>query len=628
MPNIPELKVGSTIYDLHDKRVDALQNALGTVPSGQTVQGQITDLKNALGTVPSGKTAQGQITNNASDIVDLKSALGTVPSGQTAQGQITDLKSAFNDAESVQNDMLRNMIDETDHTGDYIVSKFNVRYDPGTGVVSVAYWTLYKYAVNGGDIIHVKSKNYNDEATGMLIILGANDTILEYYAEADDRIIILPKNATAILLNTNRHYDNFYFGTCIVSTVPYKRVEDHSPHILNTSLTGFGNGTVSNNIITVSGQNSGARTNQFKAASNVVAIDVDIDLNFANTSIIAIQLAVINTSGSTAYTVLKGINTGSASSFSGRLTFDASSLIVYENASEFFIVINSVNTANSGTVTVNKLKIYETTTFAQNDLYDSNLEKMAENVFSKITQIDSEIESLDAPTLPVLCDANGNKYSLNISTSGIISSIPHIPNDVLFIGNSLLLGMDTNGDHGGAFGMAATDYTKDFCYLVEQEILEKNTSCSFDKIHCAAFEQGYYQNYMNAYSDRWTGKDLIICQIGDNVNTAERQTIFTAQFPNLVKSFKTLSPNARIVLVGVWFGVQSAHNALVSAAERYGCVYVDISDLCVSENFATVGETITYKDGTTGTMESGWVSHPGNNGMKKIAERIIDVLDM
>ena len=227
-----------------------------------------------------------------------------------------------------------------------------------------------------------------------------------------------------------------------------------------------------------------------------------------------------------------------------------------------------------------------------------------------------------------LCDPNGHKYSLQISANGSLISVPHIPSDVLFMGNSLLLGMDANGEHGGAFGMAATSYTKDFCYLVEQEILRYNASCHFDKLHVAPFEEGDWSNYISSHASNWTGKDLVILQIGDNVNTAELAETFTEHFPDLVQSIRTLSPNARVILVGVWFGATAAHNALVAAAEKYGCIYINIADLCVSENFATEGEIITYKDGTTGTMQAAWVSHPGDAGMEKIAERIIETLNM
>lgn len=63
MPNISQINVGGSVYQLKD--ADA--------------QERVSDLENALGTVPSGKTAQGQITDNTNDISDLKSALVTNP---------------------------------------------------------------------------------------------------------------------------------------------------------------------------------------------------------------------------------------------------------------------------------------------------------------------------------------------------------------------------------------------------------------------------------------------------------------------------------------------------------------------------------------------------------------------
>ena len=42
--------------------VTDLANSIGTVPSGETVEGQITEINENIGTVPSGKTVEGQIT--------------------------------------------------------------------------------------------------------------------------------------------------------------------------------------------------------------------------------------------------------------------------------------------------------------------------------------------------------------------------------------------------------------------------------------------------------------------------------------------------------------------------------------------------------------------------------------
>ena len=80
----------------------------GTVPSidvpinvcilqdSSVVESQaVVDIENKIGTVPSGQTLQGQISNNAQSISTMESEIGTVPSGSTLQGQVSDNSEAI-----------------------------------------------------------------------------------------------------------------------------------------------------------------------------------------------------------------------------------------------------------------------------------------------------------------------------------------------------------------------------------------------------------------------------------------------------------------------------------------------------------------------------------------------------
>ena len=72
----------SVVSDINDN-MDILDGAIGALPQGETVQGQIDGVSNAIGTVPSGETLQGQIDG-------VNSKIGTVPSGKTVQGQLNE----------------------------------------------------------------------------------------------------------------------------------------------------------------------------------------------------------------------------------------------------------------------------------------------------------------------------------------------------------------------------------------------------------------------------------------------------------------------------------------------------------------------------------------------------------
>ena len=200
------------------------------------------------------------------------------------------------------------------------------------------------------------------------------------------------------------------------------------------------------------------------------------------------------------------------------------------------------------------------------------------------------------------------------------------------MGNSLLLGMDTNNEKGGAFGMCASSPKNDWAYYVEEAIKSKNSSASFSKLHDAAFEQSendqISDSYIEANRPSWSDKDLIIVQIGDNVNTDARRSHFSKSFPKLISSIKNSSPNGRIIIVGIWFSNTEVMEVLKTCASDYGCEFVKIDTLNTKENQATIGSTITYYDKSTTKVPEKWATHPGDEGMNLIANKIIDSINL
>ena len=513
-------------------------------------------------------------------------------------------------------------------------TQFNVYFEPHTGLVSKAGYTGYIYTVTPGDVINIKVGNYNhDDDDAVVVFVGAERTDDIWYAYADNLNVIVPYGYNKLYINYNRSLSEtpaakkYNLPNSFQKTI-YDEIHDKEPvELFDGTLSGFAGGTVDNNTITISGQNQGAITNIFDATSNVVKVEFE---GVSTVPVCAFQIAIHKNDNTTEYVVIGSIANGTATKLS--MEFDAANFAVYKNAKNYQLIINSVNSTDSGTVTVESLTIYESSTFAQQELYNADFVKMMENVFAKTASIEQQVSGIGSNSSMSIGNANGTKYSLQVMTDGTIAAISHTPSDALFMGNSLLLGMNTPGDeHGAPFGMAATDNTKDYFYLTKQAILEMNPQCVFSKQHTAGFEQSesttQSDNYINTYKSMWTGKDLVIVQLGDNVNNATRRAVFAQKFPDLISSIRTLSPNARVIIMGAWFGTAN-REVMRNTANRYGCLYIDLSDLCVSENFATVGETITYPDGTTATMEAAWVSHPGNPGMIKIADRLIEALDM
>ena len=204
--------------------------------------------------------------------------------------------------------------------------------------------------------------------------------------------------------------------------------------------------------------------------------------------------------------------------------------------------------------------------------------------------------------------------------------IPVIPQNVLFIGNSLLFG---NGD----FGMCATDYTKDYYYYVSEFIKSKNSSASFNKLVGVDFEGATNDqavtDWINNNLETKKSKDynLIVVQLGDNVNTTDKLETFKISCAKLLKYLRVTFPNARVCWVGAWYTTDEKQSIISKACDITGCKFVNIQYLNTVENQGKIGDVITHIDGTETTVtSSGVASHPGNLGMKAIADEIIKKL--
>jgi hypothetical protein len=211
-----------------------------------------------------------------------------------------------------------------------------------------------------------------------------------------------------------------------------------------------------------------------------------------------------------------------------------------------------------------------------------------------------------------------NSTSKNATT---ITAIP-IPSKALFIGNSLLLG-------NGSFGMSASDSNHDYYHYITQKIISYNPSFTATKFIGSPWE-GY-----SSLSDQYiwmenkllpnlsSELDLIVIQLGDNVNTPEKAAIFQQGSITLLKYIMQHCPKADVVWAGTWFSTKPNQAFISAACSDTGAIFIDISDLYVSKYESAIGDIITHIDGTKTTItDKGVAEHPNNAGMLAIANRI------
>lgn len=248
---------------------------------------------------------------------------------------------------------------------------------------------------------------------------------------------------------------------------------------------------------------------------------------------------------------------------------------------------------------------------------------------SKINAIETSVNDLEAKSNKLLIsNAKGEKFKLKVSNDGDLQIVNLVPKKVAIFGNSLT-------KNTGGIGMCATDQYHDYYYYVTEYIKSKNQSVQInDRLNIAEWESATNTNDRNAVFERLikpvlsADTDLVILQVTDNVNTDAKKATYANDTKELLKNILSVSPKATIFWIVGWFASQDLIDIVKKACSDVGATEINIKDLNTVENQGKMGETITGIDGTTWQVTNpGAAAHPGNAGMKAIADRVIAHFD-
>ena len=307
------------------------------------------------------------------------------------------------------------------------------------------------------------------------------------------------------------------------------------------------------------------------------------------------------------------------------VAFDTNYIEVYGNIDTSLpmsiLVANYTNTGGICTITKFAIGSYD------HDL-DSYYGETLLDTLDKFKEQIEEAKSVES-VQEYAVSPNGTKYSLQVNNSGSIVPVPVVPPKTMVFGNSLLLGFNENyGINEDPFGMAASDKEHDYYALFTDYIHSLNGSATFNKFRTmwesAETDANYraYTDQMLTYVDSTT--DLIIVQLGDNINNDTRKALFPTYAKNLLLELRTKAPNARVAWVGAWFNSALIEEVMPTICKSTGCAFVSISDLNTIANQNVVGGKYYDSNGVEHTIESsGVASHPGDEGFRKIANRML-----
>ncbi len=398
------------------------------------------------------------------------------------------------------------------------------------------------------------------------------------------------------------------------------------PIVSLKELTPFGDAEISKDgTVKITGR-GGVRTKKF-----ITTEDVAVSLRLRSEKHITLRVAYIDSKGETHYdgtgeAVSSSVGDGLESIWKG---FDAANLAVYRDAVDFFIELVCDGEAE---FKVESGIVRGKSELERLSVYAEDLEGIVRNIDKKLAKIAYESAS---NTECIAESPSGKKFIVKVDDNGGISTAPTVPSKVLFMGNSLLLGM-------GYYGMCATSPCNDYFHIVSQAILEKNPNAVIERVHGARFEQledveafdKAWSEEPNAYTKRPACEsftedlDLVIIQLVENVNSQNRRRVFAQNIEKLIMSIKKSSPKARILWFYGWWGDPSRDHIVEDACRRHRIACTSIADLYSKSTLGHMGQTYECADGSVKVAPELWLGHPGDEGMALIAHRMIDFIKM
>ena len=189
---------------------------------------------------------------------------------------------------------------------------------------------------------------------------------------------------------------------------------------------------------------------------------------------------------------------------------------------------------------------------------------------------------------------------------------------VVILGNSIVAHPPDNSiGWSGDWGMAASARDSDFVHRLEHRIQQINPETTLAYASISPFERAYW-HYDLDQMETYRNADVLVIKISENISTdslAERQ--FSLHYENLVRYLAGDGHTAVIICEGFWpspVNVTIRHFALSK-----GYDFVPLQDLYTSDPANSAKGLFAH---------AGVASHPSDLGMKRIADRIWEKLEV
>ena len=268
------------------------------------------------------------------------------------------------------------------------------------------------------------------------------------------------------------------------------------------------------------------------------------------------------------------------------LSFDPAYYTVYKGWTEFGVWLSISAGTSGGTVKwrITDFEVYENLENVKG-LNGNNAKELFEDAATKIAVLNETVSNLEGSDTELI-SPSGNKFELSVQDDGTLTALPIVPSKGVMYGNSLLM--------GSGYGMAASDSEHDYFHLITEFIKTLNPEYTAKKISAVNIEnltsEGEIDDAVKKTIDVLTGDETMISiQLGDNVNTDEKNAVFPKSSLALCKALRIKCPRARIVWMGMWFGTAAGYKAIQNACSQTGCKFISFVGLTGSDANSKIG---------------------------------------
>ena len=196
--------------------------------------------------------------------------------------------------------------------------------------------------------------------------------------------------------------------------------------------------------------------------------------------------------------------------------------------------------------------------------------------------------------------------------------VPEPTKRVVILGNSIVAHPpDHSIGWSGDWGMAASARDSDFVHRLEHRIHKINPETTLQYGSVSSFEREYWHYDLDQIAN-YRDADVLVIKISENISTdslAERQ--FSLHYENLVRYLAGNGHTAVIICEGFWPSPVNDTIRHFALSKEYD--FVPLQDLYTSDPANTAKGLFTH---------AGVASHPSDMGMKRIADRIWEKLEV